>query len=150
MLIPTRLIHLPKSQGYTRSLQPEKHSKGGKQSLSPPHQPRQVSSIVLGLEPQRAAGISEQTGTCRNCAPVSLFGWFVFVWREVVCVGFVGFWHYHVTCKILAPRPGLKLVPPCSASAESYPLDRQEVPGSHFCHQVCLQFPHLLTHSLSQ
>lgn len=134
MLITTRLIHLPKSQGYTHSLQLEKHSKGGKRSLSPPHQSRRVSSTVN----RPGATVSgwhlradwNLPGLC-SCFLVWLV---VFVWAGVVCTGFVGFWHYNMQDFSAPARAGTRA--PCSGSAQCYPLDCQEVPGSHFCHQV--------------
>ena len=40
-------------------------------------------------------------------------------WKLYLEFFFFFFWPRHVACRILVPRPGIKLVLPCSGSAES-------------------------------
>ena len=152
MLIPTRLIHLPKSQGYTVSPQPEKHSKGGKRSQRTPHQPQRVSSTVN----RPGATVSGWHLRADWSLPELCSGFLVCL--AGFCLGAGGGLHEFYCWFLALPRDMQDLSAParagtrapCSGSAESQPLDCRKVPSSHFCHQVCLQFPHLLTRSLSQ
>ena len=145
MLITTRLIHLPKSQGYTHSLQLEKHSKGGKRSLSPPHQPRRVSSTV-----NRPGATASGWHLRADWNLPELCSCFL-VWLVRFCLG--GGWFAQVllvfgitTCRILALRPGLELVPPAveAHSATHWTARKSPVLTS------VTKFLHLLTRSLSQ